>query len=134
MQNNEEMQQKIMNKLSSYEQQLNQLRQQFRAVDEGMVELSSLDHGLDEVEDSEGKDILAPVGRGIFVNAKLTSKDLIVDVGDKILVRKSIPETKEIIKNQLERLGDLKKELEEKMDEVQEEASLFLEEVQSDSE
>lgn len=124
----EKDQQEIMQRLGLYEQQLNQLRQQTQAVEEGVVELSSLNLGLDEVDGSDGEEILAPIGRGVFVPAKIVSKDLIVDVGNKTLVKKGIPETKKIIEEQISKLEALKKDLEKNIQEVQEEATTFLKE------
>ncbi|MDP3987087.1 MAG: prefoldin subunit alpha [Nanoarchaeota archaeon] len=125
-------QQEILQSLGAYEQQLDQLRQQFQAVEEGIVELGSLNLGLDDLQISEGKEILAPVGRGVFVKAKLIPGDLIVDVGNKNLVKKNIPETKKIIENQIATLEELKKDLGEKMEEIQEEATHFLEKLREE--
>src|SRR3989344_1064205 len=109
-------------KLGMYEQHIRQIQQQFQAVEESIVELNSLDFGLDEIKNSVGKEILAPIGRGIFVKAELKSDDLTVNVGDKNFVGKSILETKKIIKEQMKRLNETREELEKRMDEIQEEA------------
>ena len=93
--NNEQNQQEILFKFSMYEQQIKQLQQQMQAVEQGIIELSSLNLGLDELVGNTGKEIRAPIGRGIFVDAKLNSEELIVDIGRGNLVKKSIPETKE---------------------------------------
>ncbi|MBU2616260.1 MAG: prefoldin subunit alpha [Nanoarchaeota archaeon] len=132
-----ENQQEILQKLGFYEHQLNQLRQQFQAIEEGVIELSSLSMGLEEVDVSEGEEILAPIGRGVFVKAKITSKELIVDVGNRTLVKKDIPETKKIIEEQISKLESLKKDLENNMESIQEEATDFLkgrEDVSNESE
>jgi len=121
-----ENQQEILQKLDFYEHQLNQLRQQFQAVEEGVVELNSLSMGLGEVDVSEGEEILAPIGRGVFVKAKITSKELVVDVGNRTLVKKDIPETKKIIEEQIFKLESLKKDLENNMEDIQGEATNLL--------
>ena len=109
-------------KLGMYEQHIRQIQQQFQAVEESIVELNSLDFGLDEIKNSVGKEILAPIGRGIFVKAELKSDDLTVNVGDKNFVGKSIPDTKKIIKEQMKRLNETREELEKRVDEIREEA------------
>ena len=128
----EEKEQELMLKLSMFEQQMRQLQQQFQAVDESITELMSLDIGLDEIKGSTGKEFLAQIGRGIFVKAEIKSEDLTVNVGNKNLVKKSVPETKEILKEQIEKLEGVKKGLEEKMDEVQEEAKRLILEAQKE--
>ena len=108
---NQQEQQEIMFKLSMFEQQIQQLQQQLQAVEKGIVELNSLNLGLDELVGKEGKEIFASSGKGIFAKAKLISEDLIVDIGDKNLVKKTIPETQKLVKNQIKKLEEVKKEL-----------------------
>lgn len=117
----QQAQQELMFKLQMFEQQAQQIQQQLQAVEQAIVELSSLSFGLDELKSSEGKEIMAPVGRGIFARTKLLSEDLVVDVGGKNFVKKSIPETKELISGQVEKLEDVKKDLEKNMDMLRDE-------------
>jgi len=111
-------QEELMYKLSIYEQQIQQLQQQLEAVEQAIIEMNSLVLGLDELVGSKDKEILAPIGRGIFVKTKLISEDLTVDVGGKNFVKKSIPETKKLIEDQIKKLEDVKKELEDNLEEI----------------
>jgi len=122
----ENKEQEITARFAKYEQQIRQLQQQFQAVEESIVELNILDLGLDNLSGKVGEEIMAPIGRGIFVKAELKSEELTVDIGNQNLVKKSIPETKKILKTQITKLGEIKKELENKMDEIQEEAKEFI--------
>ena len=112
----EKEQQELIFKLGMFEQQIQQIQQQLQAVEESITDITSLNFGLDELQDSKGKEILAPIGRGIFVKTKLLSEELRVDVGGKNFVEKSIPETKNIIGDQIKKLNEIKKELEEKLE------------------
>ena len=114
-----EINQELLFKLSMFEQQIRQLHEQLQAVENAMVEMSSLSMGLDEIID--GKEVLSPVGRGIFVKSKIISEDLIVDIGSKNFVKKTIPETKELIKNQIKKLEDVKTDLINNLNEVEQE-------------
>lgn len=126
-----EQQQEILFKLSMYEQHVRQLQQQLQAVEESLIELDSLNFGLNEIKGSTGKEIRASLGRGVFVEAKLLSDELIVDIGNKNLVKKSIPETQEIIKEQIEKLHEVKKDLEEKIEEMSRELTNLIIEAQN---
>jgi len=117
-------QEELMQKFGMYEQQIQQLQQQLEAVEQAIVEMSSLVLGLDELIGSKDKEILAPIGRGIFVKTKLVSEDLTVDVGGKNFVKKSIPETKKLIQNQVEKLEEVKKELEGNLEEINNELTM----------
>jgi len=111
-------QQELMYKFQMYEQQIQQLQQQLEAVEQAIVEMGSLAAGFNELIGSKNKEILAPIGRGIFVKTKLVSEDLTVDVGGKNFVKKTIPETKKLIQNQVEKLEEVKKELESNLEEI----------------
>ena len=124
---NQQKQQELLFKLNIFEQHSQQLQQQLEAVEQGMVELSSLSSGLDEFIDSEGKEIFAPVGKGIFAKTKLLSENLIMDVGGKNFVKKSIPETQKIIKEQISKLEEVKKELNKNLEAVNKEVEKVIE-------
>jgi len=111
MEKSQQEQQKILFKLSVFEQHINQLQQQLEAVKQGIVELSSLSSDLNEIIGSEGKEVLTSIGKGIFARTKLLSESLIMDVGGKNFVEKSIPETQEIIKEQIKKLEEVEEEL-----------------------
>ncbi|MCK5624635.1 prefoldin subunit alpha [Candidatus Pacearchaeota archaeon] len=111
-------QEKLMQKLGMYEQQIMQLQQQLESVEQAIVEMNSLVIGLDELIGSKEKEILAPIGRGIFVKTKLASEELTVDVGGKNLVKKSIPETKKLIEDQIVKLDEVKKELNSNLESI----------------
>ena len=114
-------QEELIFKLSMFEQQIQQLQQQLHAVEQGIVEMSSLNIGLNELIGSTGKEILAPIGRGIFAKTKLLSEELTVDVGGKNFIKKSVPETKKIIDKQIKKLEDVRKELNDNLEEVSKE-------------
>lgn len=119
MENNEQAnQQELMFKLSMFEQEIRQIQQQIQAVENAIVEMSSLSLGLNELEGKTGKEILAPIGRGIFAKANLISEELTVDIGGGNMVKKSIPETKKLIENQIKKLEDVKNDLENNLEKV----------------
>lgn len=127
-------QEELFFQLNMFEQQIQQLQQQLHAVEQGIIELNFLNTGLDELvgsgpskmgedsnESSEGKEILAPIGKGIFVNAKLLSEELIVNIGGGNFVKKSILETKKILEGQIKKLEQVKDELEKNLEQLGEE-------------
>lgn len=130
MENND--QQELMFKLSMFEQQIRQLQQQIQAVEQGIVEISTLSHGLDELKGSEGKEIFAPIGRGIFAKTKLLSEELTVDIGGGNFVKKSIDDTKGIINEQIKKLEDVKKDLQDNLKKLEVEIEKVIGEGQKD--
>ncbi len=105
----ENPEQELQFKFGMLEQQIMAIQQQLQAVEQALVDLTSLNLGLDEIK--KDKEILAPIGRGIFVNAKTLSEELTVDVGGKNYVKKSVPDTKKLIQEQIEKLEKVREEL-----------------------
>jgi len=108
----EDHQQEVLYKLSFLEQQINQLQQQLQAVEQTVIDMNSLKIGLGDLKGSEGKEVLAPIGRGLFIKAKILSEDLITDIGGRNFTKKSVDQTQEVIKKQVEKLKEMQKEIE----------------------
>jgi len=111
-----ENQQELMQKFQMFEQQMQQIQQQLQAIEQGIIDLSNLNLGLDELVGKEGKEPMNLVGKGIFVKTKLLSEELVVDVGGKNFVSKSIPDTKQMIVEQIGKLQEAKEILTENME------------------
>lgn len=120
--------QELQAKFQIFEQQIMQLQQQLQAVESAIMELSKLSIDLEDLKGNVDKEILSPIGRGVFIKTKLISEDLIVDVGGKNLVNKSIPETKKIIEEQIEKLKISKGSLDVELEKLNQEITkVFLE-------
>ncbi len=129
MENN---QQELMFKLQMFEQQMQQMQQQMQAVEQGITEMSTLNLALDALVGAEGKEIQAPVGRGIFVKAKLLSEDLTVDVGGKNFIIKSIPDTKKIIAEQTGKLKEVRETIDSEIEKLNSELMKLMGEAQAE--
>ncbi|MFA5953766.1 MAG: prefoldin subunit alpha [Candidatus Pacearchaeota archaeon] len=121
-------------KFSIFEQQIMQIQQQLQILEETILDLSRLNNDLDELKGKIGKEILSQVGRGIFVKTNLISEELIVDVGDKNFVKKSIPETKKIISEQIEKLNISRDNLEQELKKINSELTKLILEYQEEHE
>ena len=127
----EDKKQELIYRLGMFEQQIHQLQEQMDAIERGITDLGMLGFGLDEIKGSVGKEILSPLGRGIFVKTNLASEELTVDIGGKNFVKKSIPETKEIIEDQIKKLIAVKNDLNKTIEQISEEMKKSLEEFQN---
>ncbi|MBU4070254.1 MAG: prefoldin subunit alpha [Nanoarchaeota archaeon] len=126
----DDKQQELIYKFSMFEQQIQQIQQQIQIIEQSMVEMNSLMMGMDELIGSKGKEILAPIGRGIFTKTKLLSEELIVDIGEKNFVKKSIPDTKKLIKNQILKLEKVRINLNQNLEEIGQELTQIMQEAQ----
>ena len=119
-------QQELMMKFQMFEQQIEHLNSQLQAVEEGIVEMGSLNLSLEELKGKKGSEIYSPIGRGIFVKAKLESEELLVDVGEKNFVKKSIEDTRKIIEEQIKKLEEVREELGNELKKIDKELTTAL--------
>lgn len=124
----ENQERELTHKFMMFEQQIRLIQEQLQAVEQAIIELKSLNMGLDELIGKTNSEIMSPVGRGIYAKAKLISEELLVDIGNKNLVKKTIPETKKIVEEQTSKLETIKSELEEEMEKINTElTNVFME-------
>lgn len=122
----EENQQELMFKLSMFEQQIKHLQEQIGAVENALIDMQQLLIGLDEFKGSKGREIMAPVGRGIFVKSKIDSEELVVDIGEGNFITKNVDGTKEMIEKQVKKLIEVKEELNNNLEKTGEEITGIL--------
>lgn len=126
----QEKKQEMIFKFQVFEQQVRQLQEQMEAVERGINDLGSINFGIDELKGKIGREILSPIGKGIFVDTRLASENLTVDIGGKNFVKKSIPETKAVIGEQIKKLISIKKDISNNLEQISGEMTKTLEEFQ----
>lgn len=80
-------------------QEVQKLQEQLQNINNNVQELQILKNSLEEVKDIKNKEILIPLGQGIFTKGNIKNTDeLITNVGSNILVEKNLKETKDMVK------------------------------------
>jgi prefoldin alpha subunit len=111
----------LMIKLSFFEQQIRQIQQQLEAIEKNVIEMTSLEIGLEEFKGAEGKEIMAQIAKNIFVKTKVVSDVLLIDIGGGNFVKKDIDSTKKLIGEQIKKLENLREELNSALEKINEE-------------
>lgn len=104
------MNQEIIIKLSMLESKTKEVEERIKLIDQNIAELQNIGLALERFDKDETKEVLSQIGKGIFISGEIKGKELIVDVGSKILVKKNPPEVRKIIDEQLVRLSEAKAE------------------------
>lgn len=117
---------KIM-QIQAMEQEANQLRERLQIIDENIEELKGLEESLNELEKNKEKEIFVNLGKKIYLESKIKSDKLLVDVGNKNFVKKNFKEAKEIIKQQIEKLSSSKLNFFNRIKQIEEEIKPLLE-------
>jgi len=118
--------QEQMIQLQMMGQEAQQLEQQLQLIEQHLADMRKLNEGLDELEKTDNKEILANIGKGIYIPAEIKSKELLVEIGGKNLVKKSVPEAKEIIDEQIKKLVMAKQEIMSRVQDLQTEMNNVL--------
>lgn len=122
--------QEFMMKASMIQQKAEQIQQQLQSIDQSIQDISIINKGLDDLVGAEGKEIKASIGKGIFIDAKLMSEKLTVDIGNRNFVKKTIPETKKIIQEQIGKLHQVRENLDRELDGINSELIAMITEVE----
>jgi len=104
MEENQKELQKMYLELQLLDEQMKQIQKQITMLDEQLVELNNTILALDDFnKTSVGTNILVSLSPGVFANAELkNNKELLVNVGGNIVVKKNVDETKDLLKKRLD--------------------------------
>jgi len=116
------------------EEEANKLSQQLQMIEGSIKEIDDINEGLEEIDKKETKEILANIGKKIYIPVEIKDKNLIIEVGNKKFVKKSITETKELIKEQIQKLNSARHEITQRLDELQEEAGKLMMSIENSQE
>ena len=103
------------------EKQLEALRQQGALAEARVVELETTRAALKDIERlKEGNETLIPLGSGLYTKARITSKEILTELGASVMLEKDI-------KKAITFLDERKKELEKAAGHIEEQASEVME-------
>ncbi|PIN95029.1 hypothetical protein COU53_01235 [Candidatus Pacearchaeota archaeon CG10_big_fil_rev_8_21_14_0_10_30_48] len=124
-------QQEYLVKLQMLEQQAGQFEEQLRLIEQQVRELNSLKGNVGKLELSKNEDMFSEIGKGIYVKGKLNNTQMLVDVGNKILVPKNFNEIKIIIDSQIGKFQEVRDEISKKVEEINGEVDKLIEDLQN---
>ncbi len=78
-----------------------------------MVEFSN---HIKEIDKFNEKEMISSLGKGVFIKTNLMEKDLYVDVGSNVIVKKTPEETIKIIESQIKKMYEAKVQLTVQLD------------------
>src|SRR3989344_8219667 len=128
------MNQEILIRLSMLEQQTKQLEEHLRLVEQNILEMQTLSHSLDEIDGNKNDVILSQLANGIFMKSKLEEKKFFVDVGSRIIVKKTASEVKEVVGEQMKKLMNAKNEIYEQIGLLGKEMEKLVQQARKDGE
>ncbi len=108
-----------MMQATQMQREYEELSQHLEIINQQIQELEQFGKQLTTMNGAKGKELLAPVGKGVYAKTSLVEEKLLVQVGAGVMVKKTPDETRETIKGQLKRLLELKVQYSAKLDQIQ---------------
>jgi prefoldin alpha subunit len=125
-------QQEYFMRINMMGQEAERIEQQIQMIDQHLSELGAVNESILAIKNSDkNKEILANLGKGIFVKADLREKNLFVNVGRDVLIKKTPDETIKVIQGETTKLMEGKELLIEKIQGIQESMKSMMEEMQN---
>ncbi len=110
-------QQKIITDVQMQEHRIKQLEAQLGAIDKQINEMRGITESLESIDktDEKNSEVLLPIGRGIFVRNKLTSKNVILNIGSGVVIDKNAKDTIKLVNEQIKKLSMMSQEYQEEI-------------------
>jgi prefoldin alpha subunit len=103
--------QELMMRASLIEKHLQELNDRIDYISQQITELEEFKNNLKFLKDAKNKEMLASLGKGIYLKSSCQDDNFFVNVGAGIVVKKTPEETAEIISSQIKNLHEAKTSL-----------------------
>ena len=100
------MDQALVIKASMLEKKMQEAGGEIEFVEKELTELSRFSDNLGYLISSKDNIALSSLGKGVLIKTELKEKELFVDVGSGVIVRKEPEEVRNIIKDQIAKLAE----------------------------
>jgi prefoldin alpha subunit len=118
-------------KLQFLYEQIKEIEKQNQIFNNQVAELTLTAQSLDDFKNiKERTEILVPLNQGIYAKAELkNNKELLVNVGSNVSVKKNIEDTKKLITDQVEEIKKLQQQMALNLQKLTSQAGLIEEEI-----
>lgn len=108
-----------------------EVEERLNLVAQQISELEEFGMSIEEIDRSREKDILASLGKGVYLPAQIKEKELFIGVGSGIFVKKKPHEATAVVKSQIEGLLKMREDLLERNEDLNEEMQELMKNIES---
>lgn len=120
-------------KMQMIEQEASKYDEQIQIMDQQIQEMIAIKASIEAISNTKEKEILASLGKGIFIKAEIKADNLLVNTGKDIFIKKTPQETVTIIDLQINKLEHGKEDFTNKIIELQSQMRVLMEYMQKES-
>ena len=93
------------------------VQSQLNSLSSSIVETRATMESLKNLEAVKDKEVLLPLGSGVFINARVAGKGkVLVEIGGNIIAEKSFPETNELLEKRVKSVEEVRDKLQAVLD------------------
>ena len=130
----EQDKQQMLMKASMLQQQSQEIEQNLALINNQITEMDNFEQSLSVLEKTKEKEMLSSLGKGVYVETELKGKDLFVEVGSGVIVKKTPEETRKIIESQIIKLKEAQSQLQAQLEMFHQEFQSMVSELESSKE
>ena len=125
------MDQELIYRASMLERQSQEAEGKIDFVNQQIQELGRFQENLDIFIASKDTEMFSSLGKGVHVKANLSSKNLLVEVGAGVIVKKDAKDMKEIISSQIKKFREVKNHIYAEMEDYNAQLSEIMAQVET---
>ena len=126
------MEQQILERANEMHTEAEALEERIGFIEQQIIELRDFEGGLGRLEETKNKEMLAGIGKGVFLKSTFEKKELFVDVGAGVIVKKDLGSVMKVIGEQIERLEALRDDARERLGELKETFDALIEQISAE--
>src|SRR3989344_8270208 len=126
------MEQQILERANEMHTEAEALEERIGFIEQQIIELRDFEGGLGRLEETKNKEMLAGIGKGVFLKSTFEKKELFVDVGAGVIVKKDLGSVMKVIGEQIERLEALRDDARARLGELKETFDALIEQISAE--
>ena len=126
------MDENLLLQASEIEKRIQELTNNLEFIDSQILELEQFQENLNSLKQWKGKEKLSTLGKGVYLKTAMLEKELFVEVGAGIVVKKTPEETQKVVENQIKRIKEARISVLFDLDSLQKEFNNLLVEINKD--
>lgn len=128
------MEQQTFLRASMLEQHSHEIEQNLEMIEAQILELKHLLNSITQIESSKENSLYSSLGKGIYLKTKLEDKNLLVQVGAGVALKKTPLQTSQLIEEQLKKFQEAKSYLLSQREAVHSELNSIIETIEKNNE
>ena len=121
------MENEVFEEASHLQHHIEQISENLKYLESQIQELEDFLSNIDFFDKSQEKEMFSSLGKGVHVKSELKSRDLYIEVGAGVIIKKNSQEAKKIIESQIKKLKEARLELLSHLESHQAQLEEFLE-------